>query len=61
MSLQNVIIDTTVTGEVDSEEGVLDLKDTTKHFVPTLSPGRLLANGNEDHPNNHQPSKVHNT
>ena len=45
-----------ITGEVHSEEQVLDLKDTTKTFVPSLSPGRLqYANGSED---DHQSSKV---
>ena len=46
-----------ITGEIHSEEEVLDLKDTTKTFVPNLSPGRLQhANGSED---DHQSSKVH--
>ena len=46
-----------ITGEVYREDKVLDFKDTTKTFVPNLSPGRLqYANGSED---DHQSSKVH--
>ena len=45
-----------ITGKVHIEEQALDLKDTTKIFVPSSSPGRLqYVNGSED---NHQSSKV---